>query len=136
LLLCLNWLTGGILRTCSWWRGLKGQGLNIKMGKCVLFDRPRLGEGPPAVEFFFFYCHFNTIQNSQILSRLTPKLLNLHNSFEDGECMQYSLLNFTPFLLIGRKLSRIFTKLFSQAVHGCLPLFKRVICKSEKYVNQ
>jgi hypothetical protein len=32
--------------------------------------------------------------------------LNLQNSFEDRKCGHYSLLNFNPFLSIGRQLAR------------------------------
>jgi hypothetical protein len=37
-------------------------------------------------------------------------LLNLQNSFVDKECINYSLLNFDPFSLIGRHISLNFHK--------------------------
>jgi hypothetical protein len=39
-------------------------------------------------------------------------LLNLRNSFEDWECIHYSLFNFNLLLPIGYYIFRIFTKLF------------------------
>ncbi len=77
----------------------------VDWAKVVWLEVPGLGDNPPAFHGF----HYTDIISSWSLN---INVLELQNSFEDREGIQYSLLNFNPFLPIGWHISRIFTKRF------------------------
>jgi hypothetical protein len=60
--------------------------------------------------------------------------LNLQNSFEDWECIHYSLLNFNSLFLIGKYISRIFTKLFEKR-HIAACRFSKEFCANPRNIS-
>ncbi len=64
----------------------------------VWLERSTFGDGPPAIQYFL-NSPFNIMLNLLVLSRLIPNAFEFTNSFEDRECMHYSL--FYSFLPIG-----------------------------------
>jgi hypothetical protein len=92
---------------------LKGQGLDIcNRLEVVWFDR-------------------STFFNKKVIHRLTPNAFELTKYFfQNWECVHHFLLNFHPFLPIGRQASQISSKLFLEGASERLSLFKRNLCKS------
>jgi hypothetical protein len=98
----------------------------------IVLDRPRKGDGPPIIHYFFLTLYWLLYWIDKILAAYHKKVQNFPNSKTARACTILSK-TFNPFFPIGCHLSRIYTKEFGKAANGCLQLSR--VCVNPKNMS-